>query len=53
VLEVKTERSEGHRLRIAVQEEGTYEVVSIKDRWCSFAREGVETGKKGQKMLTY
>ncbi|EAT80514.1 hypothetical protein HBI56_190460 [Parastagonospora nodorum] len=53
VLEVKTERSEGHHLRIPVQEEGTYEVVSIKDRWCSFAREGLDVKKGGQKMLTY
>jgi nucleoporin POM152 len=52
VLEVKTERSDGHHLRIPVQEEGTYEVVSIKDRWCSFAREGA-TEVKGQKKLTY
>lgn len=52
VLEVKTERSDGHKLTIPVQEEGTYEVVSIKDRWCSFAREGVDV-KGGQKMLTY
>jgi nucleoporin POM152 len=53
VLEVKTERSEGHHLKIAVQDEGTYEVVSIKDRWCSFAREGLDVKKGGQKMLTY
>ncbi|KAH8727273.1 hypothetical protein GQ44DRAFT_825354 [Phaeosphaeriaceae sp. PMI808] len=53
VLEVKTERSEGHHLSIPVQEEGTYEVVSIKDRWCSFAKEGAGDVKGGQKMLTY
>lgn len=52
VLEVKTERSEGHHLKIPVQEEGTYEVVSIKDRWCSFAREGADV-KSSQKKLTY
>lgn len=52
VLEVKTERSEGHHLSIPVQEEGTYEVVSIKDRWCSFATEGANV-KSSQKKLTY
>lgn len=52
VLEVRTERSEGTHLKIPVQEEGTYEVVSIKDRWCSFAREGAGE-VKGQKKLTY
>jgi nucleoporin POM152 len=53
VLEVRTERSEGMRLTIPVQEEGTYEVVSIKDRWCSFAREGAGEVKGGQKKITY
>lgn len=52
LLEVKTERSEGHHLSIPVQEEGTYEVVSIKDRWCSFAREGADV-KSSQKKLMY
>ena len=54
VLEIRTETSYEHRLSIPVQEEGTYEVVSIKDRWCSFAKPG-EGGdsKGGQKMLTY
>ena len=54
VLEIKTETSHEHSMTIPVQDEGTYEVVSIKDRWCSFAKpgEGVD-GKSGQKMLTY
>ncbi|PSN62488.1 hypothetical protein BS50DRAFT_577393 [Corynespora cassiicola Philippines] len=54
VLEIRTEVSHEHHLSIPVQEEGTYEVVSIKDRWCSFAKqvEGLEN-KGGQKLLTY
>ena len=54
VLEIRTEISHEHRLSIPVQEEGTYEAVSIKDRWCSFARqiEGVDA-KGGQRLLTY
>ncbi|KAF2738232.1 hypothetical protein EJ04DRAFT_486490 [Polyplosphaeria fusca] len=52
VLEIRTEVSHDLHMSIPVQEEGTYEVVSIKDRWCSFAKqvEGVE-GKAGQKLL--
>ncbi|KAH7558006.1 hypothetical protein BM1_05278 [Bipolaris maydis] len=55
VLEIRTEVSHEMTMSIPVQEEGTYEVVSIKDRWCSFARpgEGVDGKSGGQKMLTY
>ncbi|KAI4955395.1 hypothetical protein J4E91_001255 [Alternaria rosae] len=54
VLEIKTEISHEMSMSIPVQEEGTYEVVSIKDRWCSFAKPGEgHDGKGGQKMLTY
>jgi nucleoporin POM152 len=59
VLEIRTEISYEHQLSIPVQEEGTYEVVSIKDRWCSFAKEGVEglegfgRGKSGRKLLEH
>ncbi|KAL6703467.1 hypothetical protein ACN47E_009641 [Coniothyrium glycines] len=54
VLEVKTETSHGHSMTIPVQEEGTYEVVSIKDRWCSFAKPGEgHDHKGGQKLLAY
>ncbi|KAF2018516.1 hypothetical protein BU24DRAFT_390489 [Aaosphaeria arxii CBS 175.79] len=57
VLEIRTEISHERELRIPVQEEGTYEVVSIKDRWCSFARgldgQGVvgEGNRRGKKLL--
>ncbi|KAH7138300.1 hypothetical protein B0J11DRAFT_450396 [Dendryphion nanum] len=55
VLEIRTEVSHEHQMKIPVQDEGTYEVVSIKDRWCSFARPGEGTGDrgKGQKLLQY
>lgn len=55
VLEIRTEISHDFSLRIPVQEEGTYEVVSIKDRWCSFAKpiEGVDVRAGGQKLLQY
>lgn len=57
VLEIRTEVSHEMSMSIPVQEEGTYEVVSIKDAWCSFARndiEGLEKGKGGaQKLLQF
>ncbi|KAI8939547.1 hypothetical protein NX059_003316 [Plenodomus lindquistii] len=54
VLAITTETSHEHHMKIPVQEEGTYEVVSIKDKWCSFAKPGEgNDGKSGQKMLTY
>jgi nucleoporin POM152 len=55
VLEIRTEISQDFSMKIPVQEEGTYEVVSIKDRWCGFAKqvEGVDTRGSGQKLLQY
>ncbi|KAF1922630.1 nucleoporin Pom152 [Didymella exigua CBS 183.55] len=57
VLEIRTEVSHEMSMRIPIQEEGTYEVVSIKDTWCSFARndiEGLEKGKGAtQKLLQF
>ncbi|KAF2122489.1 hypothetical protein BDV96DRAFT_608525 [Lophiotrema nucula] len=54
VLEIMTERTNDHHMSIPAQDEGTYEVVSIKDRWCNYAKqvEGVEA-KSGQKLLQY
>lgn len=54
VLEIRTETSYEHHMKIPVQDEGTYEVISIKDRWCSFAKGGEVEGKAGSnKLLTY
>jgi len=52
VLEIRTEVSHEKEMFIPVQEEGTYEVVSIKDRWCGFAKqvEGLDN-RSGQKLL--
>ncbi|KAI9724576.1 MAG: hypothetical protein M1828_003599 [Chrysothrix sp. TS-e1954] len=41
VLATKVERSEGKRKTVKAGEEGTYEVVAIRDRWCSFAMDGM------------
>ncbi|KAL1303333.1 hypothetical protein AAFC00_006733 [Neodothiora populina] len=57
VLEMKNEVSDDYSLSIRASEEGTYEVVSIKDRYCAYAKEGIDLssggGKKGGKLLTY
>ncbi|KAF2177880.1 hypothetical protein K469DRAFT_696275 [Zopfia rhizophila CBS 207.26] len=56
VLEIRSEVSYDYHMTIPVQEEGTYEVISIKDRWCSFPRPDAGTegkGSGGQKLLQY
>ncbi len=54
VLDLHSEVSEGHTMRVRAHEEGTYEVVSIKDRYCSYSKPGVRVGGEGgQKRLTY
>lgn len=54
VLDMRSEISDEHSMRIAAHEEGTYEVVAIKDRFCAYSRPGVKVGEKsGQKKLGY
>lgn len=55
VLEMKSEVSQEYSLNIRASEEGTYEVVSIKDAYCAYSKEGIDFGKskKGSKLLTY
>lgn len=53
LLEMKSEVSHEHTLSIRASEEGTYEVVSIKDRYCAYTKEGIDFGKKKNKLLTY
>ncbi|KAJ9620872.1 hypothetical protein H2203_007458 [Taxawa tesnikishii (nom. ined.)] len=53
VLEMRSEVSEEYSMTIRASEEGTYEVVAIKDRYCAYTKAGVDFGKKGGKMLTY
>ncbi|KAF4556171.1 Nucleoporin-like protein 2 [Elsinoe fawcettii] len=54
VLEIKSEYSEERTFRLKASEEGVYEVVSVKDRFCSVKREGVEVQGEvgGRKRLT-
>lgn len=54
ILDMHSERSESHSMRIRAHEEGTYEVVSIKDRYCSYTKPGVKVDQKeAQKRLMY
>ena len=52
VLETKTERTDGHSFRVMASEEGIYEIISVRDRWCVASKPGGK-GKagSGQKLL--
>lgn len=54
VLETKQDSSHEFVKVVRASDEGTYEVVSIKDRYCSYAAPGLAKAdaKKGQKLLT-
>ena len=47
VVDMKHERSMEKSLRIRASEEGTYEVVAIRDAWCAYAKPGVNLDGKG------
>ena len=53
VLDMKSEVSYEHSMRVAAHEEGTYEVIAIKDKYCAYSRPGVKVGEKSQKKLGY
>ncbi|QIX00291.1 hypothetical protein AMS68_005808 [Peltaster fructicola] len=53
VLDTRSEVSDEHSMRIRASEEGTYEVVSIKDRYCAYSKAGGIQRKGEQKRLTY
>lgn len=54
VLDMRHETSDEHSLRVRASEEGTYEVVAIRDRYCSYTKPGVNVNwKERQKMLQY
>jgi len=52
VLETRHDVSYEHSKVIRASQEGTYEVVAIKDKFCAFSTQQVEA-KEGQKLLTY
>ncbi|KAI4229633.1 MAG: hypothetical protein L6R36_000680 [Xanthoria steineri] len=51
VLDTKSDISYEHTKSILASDEGIYEVVSIKDRFCAFSTQRTQ-GKSGQKLLT-
>ena len=51
VLETKNEISHEYSKTIRASDEGVYEVVSIRDKYCAFSTQKVQ-GKSGQKLLT-
>lgn len=52
VLETRHEVSYEHSKTIQSSQEGTYEVVAIKDKFCSFSTQ-VADGKRTQKLLQF
>ncbi|KAK0648810.1 hypothetical protein B0T16DRAFT_371410 [Cercophora newfieldiana] len=53
VLETRHDVSHEHTKTVWASQEGTYEVVAIKDKYCAFSTQAAETKEKGQKLLTY
>ena len=51
VLETKNEISHEYSKTVRASDEGMYEVVSIRDRYCAFSTQKAQ-GKSGQKLLT-
>jgi nucleoporin POM152 len=52
VLETRHDVSYEHSKTIQSSQEGTYEVVAIKDKFCAFSTQKAET-KGGQKLLQF
>ncbi|TVY21954.1 Nucleoporin [Lachnellula arida] len=52
VLETRHEVSYEHSKTIQSSQEGTYEVVAIKDKFCSFSTQKADT-RSGQKLLQF
>lgn len=51
VLETKNEISHEYSKTIRASDEGMYEVVSIRDRYCAFSKQKAPESS-GQKLLT-
>ncbi|KAJ9134763.1 Titin [Pleurostoma richardsiae] len=53
VLETRHDVSYEHNKVIRASQEGTYEVVAIKDRYCAFSTQNIEAKEGSQKLLKY
>jgi nucleoporin POM152 len=52
VLETKTERTEENKIIVRGREAGSYDVISIRDRWCGVAKNnGGDRREPGYKLL--
>ena len=51
VLDMRSEISEEHTMRVLASEEGTYEVVAIKDKHCAYTKPGVKVDRDSQKRI--
>lgn len=52
ILETRHDTSYEFSKTVRASDEGTYEVVAIKDRYCAFSLPGLGMqGQKGQKLL--
>lgn len=51
VLETRREVSHEHSKTVMSSQEGTYEVVAIKDKFCSFSTQKADNTRGGQKLL--
>ena len=53
VLETRHDTSYEHSKVVRASQEGTYEVVAIKDKFCAFSTQQAEKNDKSGKLLTY
>jgi nucleoporin POM152 len=51
VLETKTEKTDQMSVRLKASEEGTYEVVGVRDKWCSVSKFAAGEVKR-ERLLT-
>jgi nucleoporin POM152 len=51
VLETKTEKTDQMSVRLKASEEGTYEVVAVRDKWCSVSKFAAGEVKR-ERLLT-
>ncbi|EGP83562.1 uncharacterized protein MYCGRDRAFT_76921 [Zymoseptoria tritici IPO323] len=50
ILDMRSEVSHEHSMRVWANQEGTYEVVSIKDAYCSYTKPGIQVDDKVKKL---
>lgn len=51
VLETRTETTDKRSLKLKASDEGTYEVIAIRDKYCAFAKPGVKV--EGSKAIEW